>query len=93
MARLTKGVSVVVDRIRRRTHHAILWRSARAVKSARAISSQPGHLGPHAKNGVNPGSGIASSMQIDWHRRLARTETPLSGVQCSDHAADIGRAR
>jgi hypothetical protein len=73
MARLTKCVSVVVDRIRQRTHHAIPWRSARAVKFARAISPQPGHLGPHAKNGVNPGFGIASSMpvpmlsvQIDW---------------------------
>jgi len=43
-----------------------------------------GALRPHAKNGVNPGLGIA---------RLARTETPLFGVQCSDHAADIGRAR
>jgi len=64
MARLTKCGPVVVDRIRRRTHHAILRLSARAVKFARAISPQPGHLGPHAKNGVNPGLGIASSMPI-----------------------------
>jgi hypothetical protein len=73
MARLTKCGPVVVDRIRRRTHHAIPWRSARPVKFARAISPRPGHLRPHAKNDVNPGLGIASSMpipmlsvQIDW---------------------------
>jgi hypothetical protein len=77
MAWLTK-CAPVVDRIRRRPHHAIPchaipWRSARTVEFARAISPQPGHLRPHAKNDVNPGSGIASSMpvpmlsvQIEW---------------------------